>query len=328
MTRTKNLIASVAALALVLGLPLTAEARFGRSNSDDKGSKGSSSSSAKSDARPSKSHKAVPASAPSNSAPPSYSAPSPTRSHRATPVYRDGGHPTGYHPTRATVHPAPRYRRYGHYHRSYHYGWGFGYSPFFYGAAPVAPVAQAAPVAEVRAGPTATLGVDVHSHGLDEQGHGLGASLGVGMAIEGERWGVNGQLAAAFYAIDGGLDPESTQIYDLHLTYALISGSHGRLRLEGGINGVVAPGLSVLGPDAGASLALGLIGPLGIEAAAHATVVPHRRYDWNAGVTLTLGHVGLRAGWKELWLHDNGLLGEEIPADLFRGPYFGVGFAF
>ncbi len=319
MTWTKRLFAT-AALALFVGAPLQAEARFGKSSSDSKGSKSSksSSSSSKSSSKSSKSssstHDAISVSAPSA---PASSHSAPHRVHHSTPSHREGHYQHG--------HRVPYRPRYHHTH--YHYGWGFGYYPFYAAATPPpAPVAATAtaPAAEVTPGPTATLGIDAH-------GHGLGATVGVGMAIEGKRWGVNGNFATALYLMEdgGGFDPEGTHIYDVHLTYALVSGTHGRLRLEAGINGIVAPDLSVLGPDAGTSLALGLIGPVGFEAAAHVTPLPHRRYDYNLGLTLTLGHVGLRAGWKQMWLDDNGLLEEGVHhADTFRGPYFGVGFAF
>jgi hypothetical protein len=319
MTWTKRLIAT-AALLMFVGAPLQAEARFGKSSSSNKssGSSSSSSKSSSSSSDSSSSHKAVSVSAPSA---PSYS--EPNRGHHR-PSYRHDDHRRGRHGHSHRVAYRPRYR-----HVHYHYGWGFGYHPFYYAATPAPNTAPAtasagAPAAEVKTGPTATVGIDAH-------GHGLGATVGAGLAIEGKRWGINGNFATAFYSIDGAkaLDPEGTHIYDVHLTYALISGTHGRLRLEAGINGIVAPDLSVLGPDAGTSLALGLIGPIGFEASAHVTPLPHRRYDYNLGLTLTLGHVGLRAGWKELWMDDNELLEEGVHnADTFRGPYFGVGFAF
>lgn len=323
MTR-KTLISSLSALALLAAIPGSAEARFGKRGSDDDSSNGSrsshsssssskhSSSSDSSDSSSSSEHKAVPAYAPSTSAP--------AQSHVA-------------HPAQPRYHePQPRYHdsRPGHLHPAYvgyrspsyvHYGWGFGYYPYVAAPQPAAPLA--AEVVESAPGPTATLGVDAFAHGL-------GGSLGLNMAVEGQRWGLNGQYSSLFYASDfGGLDPSTTSLYDLRLSYALISGQHGRLRLEGGVSGVVAPDLATLGPDAGVSVALGLVGPVGVEAAAHATVLPHQRYDWNAGLTLALGHVGLRAGWKQLRLDDNGLTEQGVRyVDDFSGPYFGVGFAF
>jgi hypothetical protein len=39
-----------------------------------------------------------------------------------------------------------------------------------------------------------------------------------------------------------------------------------------------------------------------------------------------LGPAGLRAGWKQIYLNDLGLVDGIVHADLFSGPYLGVGF--
>jgi len=82
------------------------------------------------------------------------------------------------------------------------------------------------------------------------------------------------------------------------------------------------------GPDAGLSAERGLVGPLGIEGSAHVTPWPHRRLDWTAGATLTLGHLGVRGGFRYTWLSDAGLLDGVEHEDTFAGPYLGVALAF
>jgi hypothetical protein len=76
------------------------------------------------------------------------------------------------------------------------------------------------------------------------------------------------------------------------------------------------------------SLAAGFGGNLGFEATARASLIPHTQVELSAGLSYALGPVGLRAGWRRMYLNDNGLVDGVAHDDLFQGPYLGAGFAF
>ncbi|MGC4123110.1 MAG: hypothetical protein QM765_52790 [Myxococcales bacterium] len=309
----KTAAAGSMALALLLAAA-PAQARFGK-HSESSSSKDDDSDSKKHEAEPAppqgsdsggsrrEPHQAMPANSPSYS-----------ESHGDGP--HDGGgrdHGHDHHPGRRPL---------GSHHGGYHYGWGFGYHPYFDAPSP-APDA----VVEEDGGPslTATLGVSGQLHNQS------GLSLGIDASVEGERWGVRAAFVGIFVPAEGAqpaTELDTINLVDLHLTYAVLSGVHGRLRLEAGATAAFAPDVIFLAPDAGISGAVGLVGPLGLEASVSYTPWPFQRVDATAGLSLTWGSLGVKAGWRHLWLDDRGAVDGVRHTDTFTGPFVGLGVAF
>lgn len=284
-------------LSIVL-VAVPAHARFG---------KRSESTSEDSDSDSSNTHKARPA--------PPQSSSSESSEHDARPAPPRRSEPD-HDPV--PVRHGPRHHGWGH--DGYHYGWGFGYYPYFWAPRPVPGDDLLEPEAPALTGTVGLTG-QLHNQG--------GAILAVEAAVEGERWGANLTLMGIFVAAeDDSGELDTLKILDLHATFALLNGQHGRLRLELGIDTVFAPDLTVLGPDAGISGALALVGPLGLEGSAHYSPWPHQRVEGFLGLTLGFGRVGLRLGWRHLWLDDRALLpGEPRNTDTFTGPLLGLSLA-
>ena len=152
-----------------------------------------------------------------------------------------------------------------------------------------------------------------------------GGAASAQLRIEGPRWGV---------ALEGRhllVDSEHISFFNGFLTYALLGNERGRLRLEAGGQSAFAQDLIVLSPAVGLSLAVGFGESFGVEAVARASVYPHVQAELAAGLTYALGPLGLRAGWRGVYLNDNGWANPTTHVaneDAFGGPYFGVGMAF
>jgi hypothetical protein len=318
MDRMVSAVGVLAAVA-VLTAPAVSSATFGkRSDHDSNNSSGSSGNSSGGSSGGSSSggssqpsyHPAVPAT-PGNAGgsynPPPTTAPAPRPHHPRPDPY--------YYP----YYPPPVW--------PYTYGWGAYYGPYwgypgYYYPRPAAPDSEPAQVTEQAPPPVSSLA-------FGAQVHGEGTTLGIDLAIEGQRWGFNGNFAAAFLKDGETLAVDSLKMVDAHLTFALLTGQRGRLRLEGGVGGVVAPDLAVLGPDAGVSGSLFLVGPLAAEASAHMTPWPHLKLDATVNAAVGLGPVGIKGGWKVVHLDDRGLLGDgSRNTDTFSGPFVSVGLAF
>ncbi|MBI5545083.1 MAG: hypothetical protein HY901_14425, partial [Deltaproteobacteria bacterium] len=99
----------------------------------------------------------------------------------------------------------------------------------------------------------------------------------------------------------------------------------GRLRLEAGVGVAFAPDMTATGPQLGVSGELRIIGPLGVEGAARVVPWPHRTLDWHAALQLSVGPVDLRAGVRQLYLDDAGLVDGVRHTDSFLGPWLGFG---
>jgi hypothetical protein len=157
-----------------------------------------------------------------------------------------------------------------------------------------------------------------------------GPLLGVQLSIEGERLGFLLGYTAAFAPIAGTGEADTLHLALAHLTFAFLATERVRLRAELGGHLAVAPLATFVAPGAGLSAAIGLAGPLGMEARAFGNLWPYTQLDARAGLTLSLGGVGLGAGVRGLYLNDNGALGEVNEgdtSDAFWGPYFTLAFA-
>jgi hypothetical protein len=267
-----------------------AEARFGKKSgtAGNASEETSSSEDSKSSSEP---HRAEPVNAPPSETAPPSAAPAPTR--RTVEV--SGAH-AGYY-------------------SDYSYGWGYGYYPYFapYGPPPVQ-------------GPDVDL---IASVGLEGQGRRDGGALGLGLSLEGERLGFNLQFTNILAAADDGSGAvDSIRLFNLHLSYAFLTGPHGRLRLLGGLDGASAPDVTFLGPGLGVSGVFGLINGFALEGMVRLTPYPFRQADTSAGVSFALGPFGLRAGLRRVFLDDRGHVDGVVHADAFSGPYVGVSVSF
>lgn len=227
--------------------------------------------------------------------------------------------------------PAPT----GHYYQSYyygdpyyrpwyggHYGWGFGYRPLLFGPTYTVVEQRPPPQPEQQSPVTASLAAGATILGSSS---GTGAGIDLSAAFEGERLGFNLSWSGLYIpADDGSLDTDSIKLFNGMLTYSIISRPEGRLRLEGGGMSAWAPDLIVLGPGLGVSGVLGILGPLGLDASVRMTPFPFRQIDAQAGLTIGLGPVGIRGGYRSVFLDDAGLVDGIVHTDLFAGPYVGL----
>ncbi len=244
--------------------------------------------------------------------------------HSATPVggsngSSNGGSNTGY--TRYS--PGPRVRYYRPHSR-----WGFwagAFVPGTWGSAHTVssaePMADAAPSAlRVSAGAEAMGFFTAPSQGF---------TLGVNVGVEGERWGffVNAQNISV-RADDGTNGLDHLQQLNAHLSFALLAGDYGRLRIEAGADTVFAPDLIALGPTVGLSGVVWVGGPFAIEASIMGTPWPYQQLDGKLGLGIGVGPLGVRAGFRVQVLDDRGLVDGVAHRDIFMGPYVGLSVIF
>ncbi|WP_375755980.1 hypothetical protein [Corallococcus exercitus] len=158
-----------------------------------------------------------------------------------------------------------------------------------------------------------------------------GGALDLFMALDGQRWGMDARVSGiGLSADDGSDDTDRLTLLDAHLTISPWSTERGRFRMEAGIASAHAPDAIFVGPSFAASLEA-CIGPspFDIEARIQAVPFPHRQVDMQAGLALHLGALNLRGGWRTLYLSDAGHLDDGVVhADLFSGPYLGLGLSF
>jgi len=289
------------AVALMLA-PLSAEARFGKRSGGSSGSSSGSSGGAHA-ASPGSSYVAVP-------------------SYRGSYYYR------------------PYYYGYGF--PGYYFGWGYypyagfyppyTYYPYAYPYAYPAPqsIGQQAPRSEIKL----TLGAEGVAHVSGQafsggQAFNGGGSFGLNLALEGKRLGLNTQFTSIFAKGEDVFGGDTIKLLNIYGTYALAANERGRLRIEAGLVSAFAPDLTVAGPGLGFSGIVQVIGPLGIEGAVHGTVYPFHELDWNAGLALAIGQLGIRGGWRRIFLDDRGLVDPGINhQDRFSGPYLGLALVF
>nr|WP_242589087.1 hypothetical protein [Corallococcus macrosporus] len=169
---------------------------------------------------------------------------------------------------------------------------------------------------------------------LNVQGNSFGdtgGALDLFMALDGQRWGMDARVSGIALDTDDGSDgSDRLTLLDAHLTISPWSTERGRFRLEAGIASAHAPDAIFVGPSFAASLAA-CIGPspFDVEARIQAVPFPHRQVDMQAGLAMHLGALNLRGGWRTLYLSDAGQLDDGVVhADLFSGPYLGLGLSF
>ncbi|HET6984268.1 MAG TPA: hypothetical protein VFI53_19140 [Myxococcaceae bacterium] len=250
------------------------------------------------------------------------------------------------------VHPVPP---------PYVYGWGFGYrgwlwDPWYTEPVPVGPPTVVAPYGAYvapgyppgvypPANDAASPAAQVDEDGLPlvpertvkrtvfsltaygQHVESKGSAYGVGLGIEGEHWGVLAQWNGFYLDSLTGVGTDNINVVHLQATYSLLSGREGRLRLHLGGTGAFAPDLNRVGPSIGASAAIGLIGPLGIEGQVSYTPTPFIEFDAFAGAAIGWDHFALRGGYHWTYLDDRGLVDGIPHSEWYQGPWIGLGIA-
>lgn len=159
---------------------------------------------------------------------------------------------------------------------------------------------------------------------------GNGGAMGLFMAMEGKRLGLDTRVTGiALPADDGSNRVDRITLLGAHATAALWMSQRGRMRVEAGVVSAHAPDIIFVGPSFGASVEA-CIGrsPVDLEARLHAVPYPHRQVDMQAGLAVHLGSLNMRGGWRALYLNDAGHVDGEVHAEAFGGPYLGVGLSF
>jgi hypothetical protein len=157
-------------------------------------------------------------------------------------------------------------------------------------------------------------------------------AFALGFAVDVHRFGVSTQFTSLYLPVDYGSGfalhgNDDIGLFNLFATYSVVASRGARLRLEAGLMSAFAPALSTAGPGFGLSALIGAAGPLGFEGMVHMTPYPFREIDADLGLVVQVGLVGIRGGWRRIWLDDRGLVDQVSHQDVFSGPYFGLLFA-
>jgi len=203
-----------------------------------------------------------------------------------------------------------------------YYGWGY----YPYAGAPII-AAEGAPEP-----PSFTASIFLGGMlSRNDEGHHLGG-LDLALRAEGQRFGLSFDVLTLPSADPGNLDDVTTMpLLKGDLTYSLISDLHARVRVEGGVAGISAPGVTYIGPDVGVSGQIALLGPLAIDGSAHLMPVPAYIWDLQAGLGLNFGSLAVRGGWRWVRLDDSSQcsdVGQSCGVDVFNGPTLSVGLVF
>ena len=279
-------------------------------------------------------------------------APAPA-SGRVTPAPPPGAPPGGRHPVAPALPPGARpppghYYGPGYYpHHPYYvspwaysaymgapwywgWGWGYGYYPVY--PEPPPPPGEAPPANRINAELAFTGGpTDQRAWSDPTIRTGPGASAGVSLRVESAGFGVHAGYDGFFTGahVDFGA-PTALDYFTAHATWSFASGQSGRLRLEAGVSVLDWPALppygsvTAVGPDAGLSGQVSLVGPFGIQGYARATPWPRLATDLYAGAALRFGPMAVTGGWRDLRADG----GDTAPSLRFAGPQFGLSLLF
>ncbi|HET6922947.1 MAG TPA: hypothetical protein VFI16_07355 [Anaeromyxobacteraceae bacterium] len=216
------------------------------------------------------------------------------------------------------------------------WGWGHGYYPV-YPEPPVPAPGEAPPASRINAqfafagGPTDQRAFEDPSRRV-----GPGSSAGVSLRVESKDLGFHAGYDGFFVGrqVDFG-SATSLDYFTAHATWSFLSGQSGRLRLEGGLSvlswpalapatGLTTSGVTAVGPEAGLSGHLALVGPFGVTGHARVTPWPRMATDLYLAAALRFGPVALTGGWRDLRADG----GDTAPDMRFAGPQFGVALLF
>ncbi|ATB44385.1 hypothetical protein CYFUS_009872 [Cystobacter fuscus] len=155
-----------------------------------------------------------------------------------------------------------------------------------------------------------------------------GAGVALHLGFEGDRLGLMLRAGAlSLRADDGSGDTDSLALLSGHLSWAVLKGDSGRLRLEGGLSMARAPDITFVGPSLGVSAEYYLSDFFALEGRVHLTPVPYRQLDAAGGVVVYFGYklFALRGGMRMLVLNDAGLVDGVVHQDVLPGPYLSIG---
>jgi hypothetical protein len=156
-----------------------------------------------------------------------------------------------------------------------------------------------------------------------------GHAVGLGLGLEGRRWGVSTRITGLrLRADDGSEETDHIELMEANVTYAPFASERGRIRLEGGVAAARAPDVTFIGPSVAASFERCIFGALDLEGRVQWVPLPHLQLDAQLGLGLHLGALTLRGGWRGLLLDDRGLLDGVRHRDRMGGPFAGIGLHF
>jgi hypothetical protein len=131
-------------------------------------------------------------------------------------------------------------------------------------------------------------------------------------------------------AEDGSSASDNISVTEVHLSWALVTGHAGRVRVEGGVAVAKAPDVTFVGPSVGLSAEVYLLNSLALEARTQVTPFPYRQLDAAGGVVWYVGAwrlLALRGGMRVLMLDDAGKVDGVVHQDVLPGPYVAFGLA-
>ena len=164
---------------------------------------------------------------------------------------------------------------------------------------------------------------------VDGQALGEGSSVGLNTGIAGRRWGVDAAVTTLRLPTDDGTGgQDKIDLFSAHLTFALYSSDHARLRVEGGVASARAPDVTFVGPSFALSFERCLFGALDLEGRGQLVPIPYAQVDTQLGLALRLNALTLRTGWRWQMLADRGQVDGVVHRDYFSGPYAGIGLYF
>ena len=171
----------------------------------------------------------------------------------------------------------------------------------------------------------ATAGLEFIYFTNQERGYALGLVAG----LEIDRTGITVGAQHLSVATDDGTSGDDTiQQLSVRMSYALLVGDRGRVRVEMGADTFFAPDITLFGPTAGFSGTLWLFGTVALEGSVMGSAYPFWQVDGRAGVVIGVGALGIRAGFRAQLLDDQGTVDGVAHRDVFMGPYAGLGFTF
>ncbi len=155
---------------------------------------------------------------------------------------------------------------------------------------------------------------------------GQGTVVGVGLQIDGERFGGGARLHVLSLATDDGSPGHDTiGLLSLKPSMLLVSNKSLSVRVSGGLDMAFAPDALFIGPGIGTSALLRVVGPVKLEASANWTPFPFTQVNGDAGLGVDVGPVRLRGGYRAIYLSDQGRVeAGRINREFFAGPYAGM----
>jgi hypothetical protein len=153
-----------------------------------------------------------------------------------------------------------------------------------------------------------------------------GLIVGFGLQADGERFGFGARLNMLDLATDdGSAGRDNISLLSLKPSALLVSTESLRVRVSAGMDVAFAPDAIMVGPGVGTSAQLHVFGPLKAEASVNWTPLPFTQLTGDAGLAASWGPVGVRGGYRAIYLSDQGRVDGYVNRELFAGPYVGLG---